>query len=115
MNPPHSADPFRTFIDLIEFIGALIIVGHVIGAIVVLLRKPRGRQLLHARLLVAQGAITGMDFKLAASLLKTLQLHTWTQIGAFTLIFLLRTVLKRFFTWEKTNLAARNPATTTPT
>jgi len=33
-------------------------------------------------------------------LLKTIELQTWAQIGAFFAIFALRTLIKRVFTWE---------------
>ncbi|HEY4036334.1 MAG TPA: DUF1622 domain-containing protein [Ktedonobacteraceae bacterium] len=50
------------------------------------------------------GVVTGLSFKLAGTLLKTIQLHTWQQILMFVAIFTLRTVLKRVFTWERERL-----------
>lgn len=90
---------------LIEFIGALFIGGYAGGAFVVLLRyKDRER----ARLLVIEGALLGLSIKLAATLLKTIELHTWEQILMFTAILALRTLLKRVFLWEQTRLEAGN-------
>ncbi len=86
---------------IIEFAGALIIVGYVVAAIVTLLR---GGTIAHARLLVADGAIAGLNFKLAGTLLKTIQLHTLQQILIFAAIFALRTILKRVFTWDRIRL-----------
>jgi uncharacterized membrane protein len=86
---------------VIEFIGALILVGYVVAALVSLFRT---RNIVQARLLVAEGAIMGLSFKLAGTLLRTIELHTWEQILLFVAIFALRTVLKRLFTWEQSRL-----------
>ena len=88
----------------IEMLGALIIVGYVAAALFTLLRT---RDLEQARLLVADGAITGLSFKLAGTLLKTISLTTWSQVGLFIAIFILRTALKRVFTWEAARIRAR--------
>jgi uncharacterized membrane protein len=92
---------YTIWIVVIEFIGALIIVGYVVAALVSLFRT---RNIVQARLLVAEGAITGLSFKLAGTLLKTIELHTWEQILLFVAIFALRTILKRLFTWEQSRL-----------
>src|SRR2546421_6719196 len=89
------------WVVIIEFIGALLIVAYVVAAIISLLRHGNVAQ---ARLLVADGAITGLSFKLAGTLLKTIELRTWQQILMFSAIFALRTFLKRFFIWEHTRL-----------
>ena len=94
-----------TFADVaIEFIGALIIVAYILAALVTLVRTG---SIVQARLIAADGAITGLSFKLAGTLLKTLLIHTWSQILIFVIIFALRTILKRLFIWEKARLAAR--------
>ncbi|MEO6888418.1 MAG: DUF1622 domain-containing protein [Ktedonobacteraceae bacterium] len=92
---------FNLWITAIEFIGALLIMGYVLGAIIILLRTGN---ITRARLIVANGVITGLSFKLAGTLLKTIELHTWQQILMFVAIFALRTVLKRLFTWEQARL-----------
>ena len=92
---------YTIWIVVIEFIGALIIVGYVVAALVSLFRT---RNIVQARLLIAEGAIMGLSFKLAGTLLKTIELHTWEQILLFVAIFALRTVLKRLFTWEQSRL-----------
>ena len=89
---------FTLWASIIEFIGALIIAAHIVAAIISLLRTGNIAQ---ARLIVADGAITGLSFKLAGTLLKTIELHTLEQILMFAAIFVLRTVLKRLFTWER--------------
>jgi len=64
----------------------------------------RGQGLAAARLLVIQGSLWGLSLKTAASLLKTIELHSWEQIGAFMAILALRTLVKRVMTWEETRL-----------
>lgn len=83
--------------------GALIIVAYCAAALLTLLRA-RTAGIVRARLLVAQGVLTGLGFKLAGTLLKTLLLVSWRQILVFAAIFALRTLLKRLFVWEQTRL-----------
>ena len=79
----------------IEFLGALIIVAHAVRAVGLMLRE---RQAIdRAKLLVAQGAITGLDFKLGATLLKTMTLLDWHQIGMFAAIYALRFMITQAF------------------
>src|SRR5690348_2839346 len=92
---------FTLWAFIIEFVGGSLIVGYIVAAIVTLLR---GGGITQARLLAADGAITGLSFKLAGTLLKTIELHTWQQILVFIVIFALRTLLKRLFIWEKGQL-----------
>jgi hypothetical protein len=95
------ADPFTLLASLIEFIGAMLIIGYMLAALVMLVRT---RNVTATRLLVADGAIAGLSFKLAGTLVKTIELHTWQQILMFVIIFALRIILKRLFTWERTRL-----------
>jgi len=95
------ADPFTLLASLIEFIGAMLIVGYMLAALIMLIHT---RNVVAARLLVADGAIAGLSFKLAGTLVKTIVLHTWQQILMFVIIFALRIILKRLFTWERTRL-----------
>jgi uncharacterized membrane protein len=86
---------------LIEFLGALLIVFYLLRACLALLLS---RNVLQARLLVADGVLSGLSFKLAGTLLRTLVLQTWQQILMFVAIFALRTILKLVFTWERKRL-----------
>ncbi len=86
---------------LIEFVGALFIIGYLLTALLTLLHT---RDVQLARLQGATGAVTGLSFKLAGTVLKTIQLHTWQQIFMFIAIFTLRTLLKRVFIWEQERL-----------
>ena len=88
----------------IEFLGALLIAGYVLAALVIFART---RDMERLRLTVADGVIAGLNFKLAGTLLKTLLIHTWEQLLIFAVIFILRIVLKRVFTWEADRIRAR--------
>lgn len=50
----------------------------------------RHRDVTRGRRIVMEGAIAALDLKLAATLLKTIELHTWQQLGAFAAILALR-------------------------
>ena len=63
-----------------------------------------GRGVIRARLLVAEGVTGGLGVMTAATLLRTIGLRTWHQILMFTLILLLRILLKKLFAWEKQRL-----------
>ena len=90
----------------IELGGAGLIALYVIAALV---RLARGAGIDHARSLVAQGAVAGLSLKVAAALLKTLEVHSWSQVGIFALTLALRTLLKRHFMSELSASAARSP------
>lgn len=83
---------------LIEFAGALIVMAYVVRAMLSLLRR---NSIDQARFLVAQGALAGLGFKTAATLLKALQLADWEQIGMFVALFTLRMILKKAFQMEQ--------------
>lgn len=85
----------------VELASNLILFGYVVAALLALLR---GRDLLRARLLVADGILLALNLKVVATLLRTVELTTWTQIGLFATVFLLRTGLKRAITWERQEL-----------
>lgn len=83
---------------LIDLVGSLLVVAYVVAAVVCLVRT---RAVFQARLIVAEGAVLGLSFKTAGTLLKTLELHTWNQILTFSAILALRILLKQLFVWEK--------------
>ena len=94
-------------VGLIELAGALLIVGHCVGALVLLVRTGDP---VRVRLLVIEGALWGLSLKTAASLLKTIEVRDWTQIAAFAAILSLRTMLKQVMTWEQKRLRLRERA-----
>ncbi len=95
---------FTVPILLIEAVGALFIASYALVAGIVLVRS---RDITRSRLLVVEGALWGLSIKLAASLLKTIELHDWTQILTFAAILALRTLLRQVFTWEQAQLERR--------
>jgi uncharacterized membrane protein len=102
--PPLS---FAAGALVIQLVAALVIAGHVARALVSL--HQTGCIPL-ARLHVADGVIAGLGLLTAATLLKTIELHTWAQIGLFGVVLSLRIGLKRFFGWERGRILAREPA-----
>jgi uncharacterized membrane protein len=88
------------FAAAIEFAGAIIITFAAVGAIMLLIRQ---RSIGQAKTHMATGAITGLDFKLAATLLKALTLLSWKSIGMFAAIYAIRFTLKQAFSREQKN------------
>ncbi|HEY0526213.1 MAG TPA: DUF1622 domain-containing protein [Stellaceae bacterium] len=94
---------------LIEFGGAVAIVGACLTAVVRLFRDCG--DIDAARRIVAGGVVWGLDFKLAATLLKTTELRSWEQILVFAAVLTLRTVVKRVLAWEQGRLRRGGPPT----
>src|SRR6476646_8426239 len=93
---PDSLFDLGFWAAAIELVGGLIIAGYAVVALWALARRHAPER---ARLLVAEGVIAGLSFKLAGTLLKTILIHSWEQLAMFVAIFVLRLVLKRFFEW----------------
>lgn len=108
--PGSDLPPLRTLANLAELGGSLYLTGFVVAALLALLHGPRATHLERARLLIAQGVILSLSFKVAATLLKLLALQNWHQIGLFAVTLALRTLLKRFFGWEQRQLRRGVPA-----
>jgi uncharacterized membrane protein len=89
---------------LIEAVGSLLLCGFVVAGGIDALR---GRAPEHVRLLLADGAILALSFKVGAALLTTMDLPDWNRIAVFAAIFALRTVLKRVLVAERVVLAQR--------
>lgn len=81
----------------IEAAGGLLITGYSTAAFFVLITR---RDRTRAKRLVGEGALNALSFIVSATLLKTLFLTSWSQIGLFACILLLRTLLKRVFQAE---------------
>ena len=84
--------------QLIELAGAIAIAWHVALACVAALR-PNGY--VRARMVVADGVLTALSFMVAGTLLKTMALRSWHQIGMFAFVLAFRTLLKQVFVWEE--------------
>lgn len=102
--PPLS---FAAGALVIQLLAALVIAAHLGEALLIL---GRTRCIPLARLRAADGVIAGLGLLTAATLLKTIELRTWTQIGLFAVVLSLRIGLKRFFGWERARILAREPA-----
>ncbi len=87
----------RTWALLIEAAGAILIGAYTTAGFAVLFYT---RDQHRVRDLVAEGSLNALAFLLCATLLKTLILRSWKEIGMFAGVFLLRTVLKRVFQAE---------------
>jgi uncharacterized membrane protein len=90
----------------VELLTSLVIAGYVLAALWALLR---GQDLVRARLLVADGILTALSLKLIATLLRTVELSSWEQIGMFVAVLALRTFLKWVITWEQRQLQETSP------
>lgn len=90
----------------IQGLAAGVIAIHLAAAIVAIARTG---SIPRARLAAADGVIAGLGLITAATLLRTIELHTWNQIALFTVVLTLRTLLKRLFAWERSRILARQP------
>lgn len=88
-------------VTVIDFAGAVIVLVYCVLGIGVVLRE---RDPAKARRLVAMGAISGLTFKLAATLLHTLVVTSWSQVGMLAIVVVLKTVLKWTFARERERL-----------
>ncbi len=93
----------RTWAVLIEAAAALVIAAYCTAAFWSLMRRFDRRK---AQALVAEGALNALGFIVCGTLLKTLVLKSWPQIGIFACVFALRTLLKRIFVAEQTRSGA---------
>ena len=91
---PRDVSPLHGGVVLIDFIGGLLVTAYAAAAVVALVRTGA---VAHARLVIAEGAVLGLSFKTAGTLLKALEIHTWDQIGLFGVVLVLRIVLKQLF------------------
>ena len=89
---------------LVDAAAAVIIGYSVITAFLSILRMQGSDA---ARLLLAKGVLSALGFSVAGSLLKIIALQTWAQIRLFAFVFVLRTLLKRVFSWEENKIQQR--------
>jgi uncharacterized membrane protein len=92
---------FATWIVVVQFGAALLIAGYAVAAVVALART---REIERARLVLADGVVTGLSLLVVAALLRMILLESWQDIGLFAATFCLRTLLKRLFVWEEARL-----------
>jgi len=90
--------------SLIEMLAAFVIAFHAGWALLSLIQDRKGDR---ARLLIAKGVLDALGFSVAGTLLKTLGLESWVEIRTFAFVFLLRTLLKQVFQWERSSINGR--------
>ena len=96
---------------LIEFGGGLLVVAGCARGLFRLVAGAGGREgIVAARLAVADGIVAALGFKMAASLLKTIELRSWDAILMFLAVFALRTFVKRALVREEAQLRASGSA-----
>ena len=95
---------------LIEFGGSLVIAAACLRGLAALARG-RGAlaAIVRARLVVADGVVAALGYETAATLLKTVELQSWTAIGHFAAVLALRTLVKRVLVWEEARLRPAAP------
>ena len=90
---------------LIELLAAIVIGFHALWALTAMVRRFEADR---PRLIIADGVLTALGFSAAGTLLKALALQSWQQIGIFTFVLALRTLLKQVFARERKLILMRN-------
>lgn len=85
----------------VQVVSTVIILGAAVAGLVQLIRR---RDVIDARLTIASGVTTALSFQVCATLLTTVELRSWDEIGKFSAIFALRTIVGRLFTLERERL-----------
>lgn len=100
-------DRYVAFLALcIEMAGTIIIAAGCLRGLASLVQGGATRSALReCRLLVADGILAGLAFKVAAALLKTIELRSWGQIAAFAAVLALRSFLKLAHDRERQRLS----------
>jgi uncharacterized membrane protein len=95
---------FRAWIAVIQFGAAVLIAGYAAAAVATLVRT---RNVERARLVMADGVVTGLSVLVIGALLRMIILESWQDIGLFAVTLGLRTLLKQLFVWEEAHIARR--------
>ncbi|HSF19821.1 MAG TPA: DUF1622 domain-containing protein [Vicinamibacteria bacterium] len=91
---------------VLQVVAGQLLVAYLIVAIVGLALK---RDLDHARRVVCEGILAALGFMVPATVLRTLVVRNWEEIGALAALLGLRIVLKKFFVWDRSQLISANP------
>ena len=90
---------------LIEFGGSLVIaIACLRGLVILATGCGTHAAIVRGRLVAADGVVAALGYKTAATLLKTIELQSWSAIGMFAAILTLRTLVKRVLLWEEARL-----------
>jgi uncharacterized membrane protein len=87
-------------VGAIEFIGSIALCAFLSRSLLLAIWNQDTPTL--AQRAAADGIILALDFKLAATILKTLLLTGWQQIRLFVVVLVIRTVVKRQMVWIET-------------
>lgn len=99
-------DAIRLLARAIEFAGALVVLAGMARAMVaVATGRASNVALNRGRLLLATAVVSALGLMTAATLLKTINLRTWSAIGLFAAILALRTGVKWALAAEARRLA----------
>lgn len=93
----------RHIIPLVEACGALVIILEVVRTIVQYLYqffKPGDTQVVSLRLRLGQSMVVGLEFQVAADILKTAVSPTWEDILRLAALIVLRTILNYLLEYE---------------
>jgi uncharacterized membrane protein len=89
----------RVAVGAIEFIGSIALCTFLTRSLFLAIWNQDTPTL--AQRTAANGIILALDFKLAATILKTLLLTGWQQIGLFVVVLVIRTIVKRQMEWSE--------------
>lgn len=86
---------------LIQLAAAIVVAYYAARSFACIMRREGSDK---ARLVIAEGVLAALGFMVAGTLLNTLALQTWEQIRTFAVILTLRTILKRVFSSERSDI-----------
>jgi hypothetical protein len=89
----------KSISSAIDFIGSLIIAFFCTRAFIQILFGKLDKDIHLVKKIVANGAIFGLTFKSAGTLLNAIELRSWNEIFIFAAVLSLRTLLKAEFQW----------------
>ena len=90
---------------IIEMVGAIILCAYLLQSLFQSLRH--WHELEYAQVIAANGVVIALDYKLAATVLKTLALNGWQQIAAFVAILSIRIIVKRQMAWQMAKFGSK--------
>lgn len=86
------------FILLLEIYGTIVIVYSASSVFIDFLKTHKGNRTI--RLVLAKHLAYGLEFFLAAEILRTVIVRTWAELQVLAAIIVIRTVLTLFIYWE---------------
>ena len=87
-------------ISLLELVGIFVVIHGALGAFWQYLRGVFTRRASDFKLELAEGLVAGLEFKMAAEILKTVLIHTLEELVILGAVILLRALLSLMIHWE---------------